>query len=265
MALRLNPLSTAKGKKFTCEMCGKPATLACQHCRVTYYCVAEHQSVDWFGIHEKICQLLGALRTLRPTLGSEDERQRRNLTVQMSQHALIDLTKNEAQKHLVMGQYELAIPGALQSLRFSMEVYGSGRIELVPAYLLLAESNLGLKRYKVAEEFLLYANWSVLKNPTCSNELKSQLYRNFGKLYASQGRFQDALKQLALDVYYSSLESGPEHIDTAGGYFYLADVFATQGIIENALALYDKVVDIFYKVRSQTTPRHHTTPQHTSF
>jgi hypothetical protein len=50
--------------------------------------------------------------------------------------------------------------------------------------------------YKVAEEFLLYANWSgnrrvghgarifafvVLKNPDCSNELKSQLYRNFGK------------------------------------------------------------------------------------
>ena len=48
--------------------------------------------MDWFGIHEKICQLLGALRTLRPTLGSEDERQRRNLTVQMSQHALIDRT-----------------------------------------------------------------------------------------------------------------------------------------------------------------------------
>jgi len=45
----------------------------------------EHMSVDWFGIHEKICQLLGALRTLRPTLASEDERQRRNLTVQMSQ------------------------------------------------------------------------------------------------------------------------------------------------------------------------------------
>lgn len=203
--------------------------------------------MDWFGIHEKICQLLGALRTLRPTLGSEDERQRRNLTVQMSQHALIDLSKNESQKHLVMGQYELAIPGALQSLRFSMEVYGSGRIELVPAYLLLAESNLGLKRYKVAEEFLLYANWSVLKNQDCSNELKSQLYRNFGKLYASQGRFQDALKQLALDVYYSSLESGPEHIDTAGGYFYLADTFLSQGVIENALALYDKVVDVHYK------------------
>jgi hypothetical protein len=90
-AIVINPLSCAKGKKFTCEMCGKAATLACQHCRVTYYCAKEHMSVDWFGIHEKVCQLLGALRTLRPTLGSEDERQRRNLTVQMSQHALIDL------------------------------------------------------------------------------------------------------------------------------------------------------------------------------
>ena len=167
MALKLNPLSVAKGKKFLCELTGKPATLCCPHCRVTYYYSKEQQSLDWFGIHEKICQLLGALRTLRPTLGSEDERQRRNLTVQMSQHALIDLCKNEAQKHLVQGHYELAIPGALQSLRFSMEVYGSGRIELVPAYLLLAEANLGLKRYKVAEEFLLFANWSILKNPDC--------------------------------------------------------------------------------------------------
>ena len=84
MALKLNPLSVAKGKKFLCEMCGKGATLACQHCRVSFYCGKEHQSVDWFGIHEKICQLLGALRTLRPTLGSEDERQRRNLTVHLS-------------------------------------------------------------------------------------------------------------------------------------------------------------------------------------
>src|SRR4051812_4071334 len=53
-------------------------------------------------------------------------------------------------------------------------------------------------------------------NERVGNELKSQLYRNFGKLYASQGRLEAALKQLANDVYYSSLESGPEHIDTAG-------------------------------------------------
>jgi hypothetical protein len=57
----------------------------------------------------------------------------------------------------------------------------------------------------------------MVDNCSCAgNELKSQLYRNFGKLYASQGRLEAALKQLANDVYYSSLESGPEHIDTAG-------------------------------------------------
>jgi hypothetical protein len=247
MSVRLNPLSTVKGKQNSCEMCGSSALLCCAHCRVTFYCSAAHQAVDWSGIHEKICQLLGALRSLKPTLGSEDERQRRNLTVQMSQHALIDLCRNESSKHLVKGQFELAIPGALQALRFSMQVYGAGRIELVPAYLLLAESNLGLKRFKIAEEFLLYANWSVLKTPECANELKSQLYRNFGKLYAAQGRFEDALKQLSCDVYYSALESGPEHIDTAGGYFYMADVFLKQRRLEDALAFYDKCVDIFYK------------------
>ncbi len=48
-------------------------------------------------------------------------------------------------------------------------------------------------------------------------------------------------------MYYSSLETGPEHIDTAGGYYYMADVFLKQESIESALALFDKVVDIWYK------------------
>jgi len=72
------------------------------------------------------------------------------------------------------------------------------------------------------------ANWSVLKNPDCSNALRSKLHRNFGKLYASQGRFEKALKELANDVFYSSLEMGPEHIDTAGGYYHMATIFFSQ-------------------------------------
>jgi len=86
----------------------------------------------------------------------------------------------------VHGDFELSIPGAVQALRFSLDVYGAGKIELVPCYLLLAEANLGLGRHKQAEEYLSLANWSILKNPDCSNRTKSQLYRNFGKLYASQ-------------------------------------------------------------------------------
>ena len=133
------------------------------------------------------------------------------------------------------------IPGALQSLRFSIQVYGNGSIELVPSYLLLAEANLGLGRFKQAEEFLSLANWSVLKRPDCSNAMRSQLHRNFGKLYAAQGRSSDALRELSHDVYYSSLEIGPEHVDSAPGYFYMATIFYSQHLIENALALFDKV------------------------
>ncbi len=69
------------------------------------------------------------------------------------------------------------------------------------------------------------ANWSVLKNPDGSTALRAKRHRNFGKLYASQGRFDKALKQLANDVFYSSVEIGPEHIDTAGGYYHMATIF----------------------------------------
>jgi len=56
-----------------------------------------------------------------------------------------------------------------------------------------------------------------------------------------------ALMQLAQDVYYSSLESGPEHIDTAAGYFYMGDIFMMQNEVEPALAFFDKVVDAWYR------------------
>ena len=98
-----------------------------------------------------------------------------------------------------------------------------------------------------AEEFLSLANWSVLKNPDCSNHMRSQLHRNFGKLYSAQGRLEEALVELAKDIYCASLEVGPEHIDTSAGYYHAASIFYTQHRIENALAFYDKVVDIWYK------------------
>ena len=108
------PLSNPKGVKYDCEVCGAPASILCTTCRVTYYCTAEHKAVDFKGIHEKICPLLAPLRTPPPIIGSEQERSRRQYTLKMSQSALINLTKNEASKYLVKGQFELAIPGALQ-------------------------------------------------------------------------------------------------------------------------------------------------------
>jgi len=48
-------------------------------------------------------------------------------------------------------------------------------------------------------------------------------------------------------VYFSSLQVGPEHIETAGGYYYIATVFYLQRRIDCALAMCDKVVDIWLK------------------
>jgi tetratricopeptide (TPR) repeat protein len=226
-------------------------------------------NLDWIGIHEKICQLLVPIRQPPLIIGSEEERRKMQAHLQKSQvplilllltlkRALIDLTKLEATKFVVHGNYEYAVPAAVQALRFSIDVYGPGKIELVPSHLLLAEAFLGdpsprtltpagLGRYKQAEEYLSLANWSILRNPDCSNRLKSQLYRNFGKLYASHGKLDDALRQLANDVYFSSLQVGPEHVDTAGGYYYMATVFYMQKRMDNALAMADKVVEIWRK------------------
>lgn len=70
---------------------------------------------------------------------------------------------------------------------------------------------------------------------------------NFGKLCKAQGKSEKAIKHFAEDVYYSSLEVGPEHPDTARGYFHMATIFYMQRQVEHALAFFDKVVDCWYK------------------
>ncbi|CAM9542028.1 unnamed protein product [Hapterophycus canaliculatus] len=195
----------------------------------------------------KISPLIGPLRATPPIIGSEEERARREYTVQMSKRALIDLCQQEASKFLVQGRYDLAVPGAIQALAFATEIFGEGSIEMVPPYLLLSEANLGLGLLPSAEVFLSMANWSILKTPQCSNAVRSQLHRNFGKLHTAQNKLDEALNDLSKDVYCSSLEVGPEHIDTSAGYFLIANIFYAQRKVENSLAFYDKVVDIWYK------------------
>ena len=58
----------------------------------------------------------------------------------------------------------------------------------------------GLKQYEQAETYLSHAKWAILKADHCENAVRSQLHRNFGLLYASQGSYDKALYQLAMDV-----------------------------------------------------------------
>jgi len=56
---------------------------------------------------------------------------------------MIELTRTIGQKLLFEGKYEFAIPAAMQSLKFSIEVYGLDSIELVLSYLILGEACIG--------------------------------------------------------------------------------------------------------------------------
>lgn len=58
--------------------------------------------------------------------------------------------------------------------------------------------------------------------------IHEQLHRNFGKLHTAQNKLDEALDDLSKDVYWSSLEVGPEHIDTSAGFFLIANIFYAQ-------------------------------------
>lgn len=59
------------------------------------------------------------------------------------QKYIIDLAYSTAREFVLDGKHKEAIPAALHALRFSTEVYGSSSVQLVPAYLLLAEASTG--------------------------------------------------------------------------------------------------------------------------
>jgi hypothetical protein len=65
------------------------------------------------------------------------------LKVLLLQLSLMEMTRTEAQRLLNEGEFERSIPAALQSLRFSIDIYGTGTVELVPSYLLLGEASIG--------------------------------------------------------------------------------------------------------------------------
>jgi tetratricopeptide (TPR) repeat protein len=246
-AVPINRLALPKGFIPRCEITGLPATLQCSECP-TYYATAEHFDLDWRGIRSLIAQDMVVLRGEAKVIGSEEERSRREEELRAIRRELLDLCTETAQKFLVQGKFELAVPGALQSLKFAIELFGNEAPQLVPAYLMLAEANLGLRKLKIAEEFLSLANWVLLKHKgekEGGSSLMSNLQRNFGRLYAAQQRYNEALQAFATDVYYSSLEFGPENIRSAPSYFHMGRVFQSHQKSDRTTAFYKKVVSIY--------------------
>ncbi|KAG5459300.1 MAG: hypothetical protein BJ554DRAFT_309, partial [Olpidium bornovanus] len=136
-----------------------------------------------------------------------------------------------------------------------------------------------LKQYAQAEDYLSLAKWAIIKaeegdaaarsgtksRPPAGpsrgiqiHEIRSQLHRNFGLLYASKKMWAEAAAQLAEDVsaapshrplllpppYWNNVDASPPD-GVSGGYFHLGNVFQGRGMFGVANAIYDKIIDIW--------------------
>lgn len=248
---KLNLLAFPRNFQPLCELTGNNATvqLVTQHCTL-YYATSELAEQAWFGIINKIAHLIAPLMLPAPIVGTQEERIRRANNVTLSKKSLIEFCMSEAAKLLSTKKYKLAIPAAIQALKYSKDVDGENAVSVVDPYLHLAEAFLGLNQISQAEEYLSFARWIVLNSTGVLDRTASKLYQLLGRINFARANYEGAKKDFAQSIFYSSRASGAEAIPTSLVYYCIGEVFLTQGNIEHALAFYDKVVDIWYKYLS---------------
>lgn len=178
---------------------------------------------------------------------------RRMELIQPFQLALLKLSSQEAARLMASGDYEAALPAALEAVRQGQVLFKpSPALQMFPLYLLAAQANLGLRRGPACEDFLALAAWLVLKEPALTTHvMRSQLSRLYGQLHAFQNKPPEALRSFAEDVYYCSLEYGAEDVRTSLGYYNLGKVLEGQGLVEQCMACNDQVVNIWGNVLKQ--------------
>ncbi|KFQ44722.1 Zinc finger MYND domain-containing protein 12, partial [Nestor notabilis] len=201
----------------------------------------DHQKADWVSIHKQICQLLIPIRTSLPCPPTERERKHGMEQLLRRQKYIIEVAYSTAQEFVWDGKHEKARPAALHALRFGIEVYGSDSLQLVPAYLLLAEASTGAGHLPEASKYLSQAEWIVLRTPDCSAAVQYKLHRSLGLFCAAQGNFEQALYHLANDVYLASSAFGLKSLEASGGYFHMANIFFRQNKMDIANSLYAEV------------------------
>lgn len=244
----INPLSAPRGVRLVDELTGKPAALEINLGGVHfYYATKQSFYLDWEGVLCALAPMYAELAASGGVVGTQSERavqNARNLEIQNMMTVICD---HAAQHHLVRKRFELAIPAGLRGLRLLISLHGDSSVKLIPTYLQLAEANLGLGRHIQADDFLSKCNWVVLRCPSTPNRLRGRLHRNYGRLFAFQGDSAAAVAAFAKDVFFTSLAVGPESVDVCAALFLMEQVFQAQGRLEAALAMADKVVDIYYK------------------
>eukprot|EP00792_Barthelona_sp_PAP020_P006016 TRINITY_DN2881_c0_g1_i1.p1 TRINITY_DN2881_c0_g1~~TRINITY_DN2881_c0_g1_i1.p1 ORF type:complete len:498 (-),score=134.64 TRINITY_DN2881_c0_g1_i1:16-1509(-) len=161
MSIQINPLANPKDVKMYCELCNQPAKMQCPYCRKTYYCCKEHQTLDWEGVHRVICDKIAVVRTDHLVLGTDHQRTEFEEKIAQQRKEIIEISKLQATKFLTDRQFKLAIPGALQTLKQSQKYYGDS-LAVIPAYLLLGETYLGLNQFDEVQNFISLAEWNII-------------------------------------------------------------------------------------------------------
>lgn len=133
---------------------------------------------------------------------------------------------------------------AYQALKFCKDIDGDKAITLVEPYMQLSQSCLGLKQFSKAEEYLSLARWIVLNTPSCSDKVKTRLHMLKGRVAIAQGNgippqdiflidsivfsgnHDDAKKDFAHSIYFSSRCFGAESIVSSIGFYRLGVDFS---------------------------------------
>ncbi len=234
-----------------CELTGARANVQLvTHFNSIYYSTEELAEQAWYGIVKKIDHLLAPLRLPAPIVGTAEERAKRSEATKASKRTLIDFCLVEASNLLSIQKFQLAIPASIQALMFSKDCDGDRSLTVVEPYLQLAQAYLGLQVYDKAEEFLALARWIVLNTESCSDRVRSRMYLLMGRVSTALGKFEESKSEFAKSIFFMSRFQGAEAVGTSVGYYRLGDVFLAQGFVENALAFFDKVVDIWFKYLS---------------
>lgn len=155
------------------------------------------------------------------------------------------------------------------SLTIKQKVFNEKSIELLPAYFILAEANIGLggAKLKKAEEFLIAANWNLLKSGQAGagdegraggdetlvtreelDRYNASLNITFGRLFMAQNRpnaHDKALEKLTRGIYQECVEHGPESIYLCKSYFYMGQLNQMSRQLINSKAFFQKIIQIW--------------------
>ncbi|KAJ1342845.1 hypothetical protein BSLG_002504 [Batrachochytrium salamandrivorans] len=109
--------------------------------------------------------------------------------------------------------YDLAIPAALQALRFSMDVSGANSIDLVPSYLLLGKASIG--QYDKALGQLAQDIYYISLSKGPEHISATGGYFQLGTVFQNLGRIEHAtgVFDKVVHIWKAALKTPDSHLD----------------------------------------------------